>query len=224
MPKEFEVMFPLSLFDAPPEEGKLIVDPINYDLARKTVLAYHYSHAMPAGDLVCYGVWERATEYVGCVVYGKGANQHIGSPYGLAQHQVFELCRVAMRDHEVPVSRVIALTIKDLRRYYPEIQLLISYADEHQGHLGKIYQAGNWIYTGVSIAYSFEDQDGNRVHPRSVVSKYGSSEEAYLEEAAPHLKRINVEPKHKYLYPMTHKMRVKISSLSIPYPKEITSA
>lgn len=48
------------------------------------VRAFHYSHGLPAGRLVCVGAWE-AGAFVGAVIFGRGASSEIGSPFGLNQ-------------------------------------------------------------------------------------------------------------------------------------------
>ena len=45
-----------------------------------------------------------------------------------------------------PVSRILSVAVKMLKREMSGIRLLVSYADSNQGHEGKIYQASNWIF------------------------------------------------------------------------------
>ena len=73
------------------------------------------------------GVWE-GPRYVGVIVFGRGATPRIGQPYGLQQGQVCELVRVAMRDHASPVSRMLAVAVRLLKRRCPALRLVISYA------------------------------------------------------------------------------------------------
>ncbi len=71
---------------------------------------WHYSRSVPAGRLNILGVWE-AGQFKGVVIFSKGATPKIGSPYGLTQTEVCELTRVALRDHDAPVSRIIAVAL-----------------------------------------------------------------------------------------------------------------
>ena len=61
-----------------------------------------------------------------------------------------ELCRIALNKHVTPVSRILSIAIKMLKREMPGIRLLVSYADLNQGHEGKIYQASNWVFVGMT--------------------------------------------------------------------------
>ena len=49
--------------------------------------AFHYSGSLPASRRVCIGVWEGGC-FVGALVFSRGAARHIGSPFGLGQHEV----------------------------------------------------------------------------------------------------------------------------------------
>ena len=60
----------------------------------------------------------------------------------------------------------------------PKPCCVISYADPNNGHQGYIYQATNWIYTGINSDYivKFYDENMKEIHARSVVSKYGTAD------------------------------------------------
>jgi hypothetical protein len=219
-----DVGFALSLFDAPPARGEVIVRPIEYSLARRSVIRWHYSHRMPMGNLRCYGAWEGETEYVGAVIWGDGATPEIGSPYGLEQADMVELVRVAFRDHAVPVTRVIAETIRDLKMTEPRLRLAVSFADERQGHLGKIYQAGNWIYAGVAYTHVYV-VNGTEYHPRTLHRRYGVGGQSVpwlRANVDPNAERVQVAPKHRYLYPLDKAIRRRVANLALPYPRGLS--
>lgn len=108
------------------------------------VLSNHYSRSMPSGRLVCIGVWEFLL-FVGAVIFGRGASSEIGSPFGLPQSEVCELCRVALGPHIAPTSQIVSIAVRLLRRYCPGLRLIISYADPEHGHVGTLYQAMGWL-------------------------------------------------------------------------------
>lgn len=108
---------------------------------------WHYSRTMPSGKTAKLGVWEDG-RFIGSVIFGSGANRNIGMPYGLNQHQVCELVRVALDKHKTPVTRIISICLKMLRKRYPGLKVVVSYADTEQGHQGIIYKAGNWVFEG----------------------------------------------------------------------------
>lgn len=165
---------------------------------------------MPAGKNVYIGVWENE-KYIGCVMFGAGSgNSTNGTNYGLARsHDMAELVRVALTQHQTPVSRIVAIAIRMIKKQSPNIRLIISMADPKAGHVGSIYQAGNWIYTGMTKPDVLYFSNGAWVHHRTATSR-GS---------ARGLPSKPLPPKYRYLYPLDDAMRRQIEPLRKPYPK-----
>ncbi|WVM04119.1 hypothetical protein [Salinibacter phage B2_17] len=109
---------------------------------------------MPGADRVSLGAWEGG-DFVGAIVFSRGATPNIGSPYDLKQTEICELTRVAFRDHEWPISRCLAIALKMLPKKCPRLRMVVSYADPYHDHHGGIYQATNWIFTGRTPAARF---------------------------------------------------------------------
>ena len=135
------------------------------------VKVWHYSRTLPAGRLVCVGVWEGGV-FVGVVIFGRGASSEIASPFGLQQSGVCELTRVALGPHQAPTSKIVALAVRLLRRQSPGLRLIVSYADPEHGHHGGIYQAMNWQFIGTTNRESLIRLNGRLFHPRTVASRY----------------------------------------------------
>jgi len=130
--------------------------------------------------------------------------------------QVAELVRVALTKHEAPVSRIVAIALKMLKRQSSGVRLIVSYADPHHGHVGAIYQAGNWIYSGDTSA-KFDYMAGEKVlHRRSYTGVIFNRPRMILPKGA---QRIMMPPKHRYLMPLDDTMRKQIEPLRKPYPK-----
>jgi hypothetical protein len=201
----------------------LLVAPCDHKAARFAVMHWHYSQAMPIGKLVRYGVWED-DEFIGAVLYGRGASNALGSPYGLDHTEVCELVRVALKNHKAPVSQIVAKTIQLLKHNNPNMRLVVSFADPEEGHAGGIYKAGNWIYTG-KTASSVEVFFNNKwTHPRlfnptgwGTVSKL----QKITDEEKQELPRRKRQGKHRYLYPLDKKTRRQVETLGLPYPSAV---
>lgn len=179
---------------------------------------WHYSKSMPSGKVSRFGVWELG-RFVGAILFGSGSIHHIGKPYGLQQAEICELVRVALRDHRSPVTRMIAITLRMLKDRYPGLRAVVSYADSRQGHHGGIYQGGNWIYVGESVA-GFIVINGKRTHPRTVNARWGTSSVGWLRENVdPEAYREEPDPKYKYLMPLDSEMKHQLDQLAKPYPK-----
>ena len=155
----------------------LRLDWCSYQAAKYAVEQWHYSHTMPAGKLSKIGVWE-AEKFVGCILFGRGANNHIGMPYGLSCTQIAELTRIALTRHQNPVSCIASIAVRMLKKQAPGLRLLLSYADPTYGHYGGIYQAMGWLYTGVtkgSDAKYLLFPTGRTLHARTAANRYGTN-------------------------------------------------
>ena len=73
----------------------LKLDFCSHEAARYSVLQWHYSKRMPIGRIVKFGVWEDG-DFIGAILFARGASPHLGDKYGLQQTEVCELVRVAL--------------------------------------------------------------------------------------------------------------------------------
>lgn len=145
----------------------LKLDWCSYQAAKYAVEKWHYSRRMPKSKLAKIGVWEEG-QFVGSVVFGVGATSDLVKSYHLEATEGCELVRVALREHRTPVSRIVSIALKLLKRSMPGLRLAVSFADPEQGHIGGIYQAGGWIFTGVSMASDEYIVNGKRWHGRAL--------------------------------------------------------
>lgn len=198
----------------------LKIDWATHEAAKYACENWHYSKCMPAGKLVKIGVWEEG-KYIGVVIFGLGATPNLSKSYNLTMQQCCELCRVALKAHKNPVTKIVKIALKFLKEKCPDLQLVVSFADADQGHHGGIYQGGNWIYSG-SVNLDHWVIFGKKMHPRSVVMKYGTQATAHIKKLDPTAhKKWGI--KHRYLMPLTKDMKTKIIHLSKPYPKRASS-
>lgn len=194
----------------------------SYQAAKYAVEHWHYSRSLPTQPIVKIGVWENG-KFIGVILFGRGANKNIGRPYGLRDTEVCELTRVALTKHTAPVSQLVARAIKLLKQNSPGLRLIISFADPNEGHVGGIYQAGNWIYAGqTSPSTIYKTSSGKVLHGRQV-SVNGVKLQYGMLRKTPKIsecEKITQLPKHCYLYPLDRAMRKQIAVLAKPYPKK----
>ena len=103
----------------------LRIDWATHEAARYACEKWHYSGCVPAGEIVKIGAWE-ADAYIGCVLFSRGANNNLGSPYEMPQTAICELTRIALRAHANPVSRIMAVAVRFLLRNSPGLRLIVS--------------------------------------------------------------------------------------------------
>lgn len=192
---------------------KLLISNCSHEAAKHAVMNYHYSKRMPKSKLVKHGVWIDGN-FVGAIVYGYGASYKAMDFLNLKKGQWAELVRVALNGKQkFPTSKILAVSIKKLKKENPGLLALVSYADQTQRHLGIIYQATNWLYFGEAAKESIQYHiDGKWTHNRTATRKYPAS---YLKGC---LSRVRF-PKYKYIYPLRKELRRLYKSKCLPYPK-----
>lgn len=192
--------------------------------AKWAVEHWHYSHLMPKGRLARLGVWEDE-QFVGCILFGGSANATLGTRYGLTQFQVCELVRIALTRHAHAVTEMLAIAIRLIKKAYPKLRLIVSFADPEHGHVGAIYQAGNWIYTGMtqpSPEYIFKGQRRHGRGMRMTLQAYELGSGNTLTRAQqldPKARVVAGSSKHRYLFPLDKPLQRLILREKLPYPK-----
>jgi hypothetical protein len=124
--------------------------PLECGEAKPIIVNHHYLHKWTSCRYA-YGVYYDKV-LVGCLVYGPPVGRQtvssITNIFKLDRDKVMELTRLWIADgYGTNIeSYSIGQSFKYLRK--EGISVLISYADPSVGHLGKIYQATNWLYQG----------------------------------------------------------------------------
>jgi hypothetical protein len=176
---------------------------------------WHYSKCIPVNKLVKIGVWENK-KFIGVVIYGYGTSPKISHSYGLEFFDVCELVRVALTKHMTPVSKILSISLKFLKKHCPNIKLVVSFADQNQGHHGGIYQATNWIYSGETGQSKEIYYKGEKINQMSLRHKKNRSD---FNQNLVEYKMS--KPKHRYLMPLCDDIKEKINKLKKPYPKRV---
>jgi len=113
----------------------------------------HYLKSWPNGIKRIYGIERTGKGLIGMVIYGLPLFSAVKSmKLDMGKNQVFELKRLFIEDTDLPhiESYVIAQSLKMIKSEFPDVKVVITFADEKVGHVGGIYQATNAIYLGKS--------------------------------------------------------------------------
>ena len=198
----------------------LKVAPIPFNLAKLIVEREHYLHSMPGGTQLIFGVFAR--EYLrGAITIGVGPKNAHSLVNGAEPADCATLTRLWLSDELPPnsESRVIGYLLRVLKRD-TDLKFLISYADPGQGHMGTIYQATNWLYTGRSGAMPLYDLgDGIPRHSRSLAQTYGTHSKKHFETNGIDVRTIPQEAKYRYLIFLDQSWRSRLRAPVLPYPK-----
>lgn len=198
-------------------KANLRVDWATHEAAKYACENWHYSKCIPKSKLAKFGVWESSV-FKGAIIYGVGATSDLVKRYGLLPEEGCELVRIALKDHETTVSRIISISIRQLKKTFPGLRLVVSFADPEQGHHGGVYQASGWIFTGNSQSSDEYIYKGKRWQGRSFRNQYKGMEKH------PDVLIVKGSSKHRYLMPLDEEMRARIMPLAKPYPKRVKQA
>jgi hypothetical protein len=200
---------------------KYYIKEISHQIAFKVIIEKHYLHRR-CPCTFSFGLFETDTnELVGCVIYGTPSSAPLrrGICGDNEKNNVIELTRLWI-DDKVPKnseSYLISHTIPLVNK-----EIIVSFADSSQGHVGYVYQATNWYYTGLSAKRTNWTIEGMDKHCQTIADKYTSKELKKL--YGKKFTLVDRPRKHRYVYFNCSKTRrrmllKKLNYKIEPYPK-----
>jgi hypothetical protein len=191
------------------------------------LLNVHYAHRIPSISYA-FGLFDES-ELVGVCTFGTPSSSALrsgvaGEEYSDRVLELNRLCLVNNKPNEA--SRLVSAALNLL----PRPAIIVSYADTEHGHEGIVYQATNFLYTGLSakrtdwkveglehlhgqtIADQVRGSEGKRID--AIKEKYG--DKFYLKERS---------RKHRYIALLGRKwekrnMLKALRYVVMPYPKK----
>lgn len=125
------------------------VKSVTYDELKEWMLYKHYAHRMPQ-VVYSFGLYDKNNILVGVITFGVPASHDliVGAVGEGWDDKFLELNRLCVNDG-LPRNTLSWFVAQSLKLLPPPL-IIISYADSGMNHHGYIYQATNWIYTGLS--------------------------------------------------------------------------
>lgn len=203
---------------------KLWIDYCSYEAAKYAVLHWHYSKALPAGQIVKYGCWYDRS-FWGAILFARGACYRIGDAFGLDATEICELTRVALAPgHPFFVTQAISVALRFLKVHCPGLRVVVSYADPEQGHRGRIYQAGNWVDLGKSSLGPYGFIGGRWVHARTFTdTKKSKAFRSSVSAAVKAGYKVERRWKWKFAYPLDDQGRKAIDKYQMKMMRRASS-
>jgi hypothetical protein len=205
--------------------GKALHDlrliPISRVDAKTLIVRNHYSHTLPGGTKMSFGVILNG-RLLGVMTFGVGPFYGYKLVDGATPDDVVTLTRLWLSDElqRNSESKVLGIALRSLKRD-TSLKFVIAYSDPTVGHLGIIYQATNWLYTGLSFATPLYDiGDGTLHHSRSLAHQLGSHSIRYLTLQGINAKAVPQSAKHRYIYFLDDSWRSRLAVPVLPYPKK----
>jgi hypothetical protein len=203
-----------------PALQQIQVKPVPVVIARRLIEREHYLHSLPGGTCLAFGVFI-GSSLLGALTFGVGPTNAYSLVEGAKRHDCLTLTRLWLSD-ELPrnsESRVLGIVRRSLK-HHTRIKFLVSYADPAQHHLGIIYQATGWLYTGLSQATPLYDVgDGKLRYSRSFSHCFGSHSIEHFARHGVTVKLVPQQAKHRYVYFLNPSWQHRLMVPVFPYPK-----
>lgn len=186
----------------------------------------HYAHRMPSVSYA-FGLYETGSLTLqGIVTYGVPASYTLvrGSFGGKYTDIFLELNRLCVNEG-LPKNTLSYLVSQSLGML-PKPMVVVSYADSAQNHHGYIYQATNWIYTGLSMAgfdwkvRGHENKHNRHLLDRDIENNDLSMYEALVKKYGDKVYRVERPRKHRYFYFLGSKTQKRKMMEALQYPVE----
>ena len=179
------------------------IRPIQYRECLPFILELHYAKRVPSVIKYIYGLFQEK-ELVGIITYGMPASNFLCEGVAGVENKdkVLELSRLVLKNNKKnEASILISASLKLL----PQPKIIVSYADTEQNHLGVVYQATNFIFTGTTK----ERTDMAGTEGKHARHNLGDVE-----------KRIKRSAKHRYIYIVANKKDKKTLLKQLNYKEK----
>lgn len=200
-----------------------VVRSIPYAEAKEWVLCKHYAHRLPT---ICYafGLYDGQL-LQGVCTFGIPATQEliVGSMGIDYKDNFLELNRLVVNDG-LP-RNALSFFVSRCLKALPTPMVVVSYADSGMGHHGYIYQATNWIYTGMSdkhISWVVDGLEG--MHGRHImdgtkkVGRRGNKHESLVQKYGDRVTKVERSRKYRYFQFLGDKRQVRKMMRDLKYP------
>ena len=196
--------------------------PINTFEVEPWLLEKHYAKRMPSISYA-FGLYEDGN-LVGVCTYGTPSSTHLRN--GIAGEEnaeyVLELNRLCIESkNKNAASFLVGRSLQML----PKPSIVVSYADTKQNHVGYVYQACNFIYTGLSVKKKDWAIKGmEHLHSQTIADMSRGQEkrlEYMKEKFGDDFYMKDRSRKHRYIFVTgkNKKLKAAIRYASEPYPK-----
>jgi len=159
-------------------------------------LKKHYAKRIP-NIMFCFGLYNTDKILQGVISFGLPASKPLvlGAFKGQYQKDFLELNRLCVEENLEKNS--LSFFVSQSLKLLPKPKVIVSYADTSQGHNGYIYQATNWIYTGLSDKHKEWRMYGSNLHSKNVCKNFTLQER---KKNSDKFYMVDRPRKHRYFY------------------------
>lgn len=199
---------------------KYQVKSIDNFICKEWCLKKHYAKRMPPIEYA-FGLFNNDNIINGIITYGTPVSSTLRDLWQ-NQYKLLELNRLVINDglEKNVLSFLVSQSLKKL----PKPLVIVSYADTSKNHHGYIYQATNWIYTGLSAPFKDPFVKGLEHLHHSTIHDLSRGQENRIEwlrnKFGDDLIMVDRPRKHRYFTFTGNKHEQKKMAQMLPYPIE----
>lgn len=202
---------------------------IQREISNKLIIENHYSKKVYNATYIHLGLYVK-NKLLGVLQYGYAMNPASMASVveGTSIDEYLELNRMWLSDEIdslYPESRAISFSIKYIKRKFPKIKWIQSFADERCGGFGIVYQACSFNFYGEHKS-DFWELEGNVYHNIQMTvskeSKRYAGGAKYLQENKDKATKMNLR-QFRYIKFLNQKWKKKCLLKEQPYPKHYSN-
>jgi hypothetical protein len=201
-------------------KSKYTVKPIDSYLCKEWCLKKHYARRLPPIEHA-FGLWDNNGIMQGIVTYGTPVSSTLRELWN-NKYKLMELNRLVI--NEGLEKNILSFFVSQSFNQMPKPMVLVSYADTSKNHHGYIYQATNWVYTGLSVPFKDYYVKGmEHLHNGTIMDMSRGQENRVQwlrDKFGDNLIMVERPRKHRYFYFIGNKKECKDMKLMLPYKIE----
>lgn len=201
-------------------KDKYQVKSIDTYLTKEWLLKKHYAKRIPPIEFA-FGLFNLDNKLIGVVTYGTPVSNTLRNLWD-NKYKLYELNRLVIDENAEKNS--LSFFVSQSLKMLPTPLVIVSYADTSQNHHGYIYQATNWIYTGLSVPFKDYYIKGlEHLHNGTIMDMSRGKENRVQwlrDKYGENLIQIDRPRKHRYFYFLGNKHEKKDILSMLPYKIE----
>jgi hypothetical protein len=190
-------------------KNEIAVHQISHREVEPWLLKRHYARRIPPISYA-FGAFENKC-MIGVITYGVPLSSTLRT--GVCgeewQESVLELNRLCCRNDKNIASKIISKSLSIL----PKPKVIVSYADSSQGHVGYVYQATNFLYTGLtSKMFDWKVVGMDNLHHCSIGDEFRGMDnrlQRMKDKYGDNLYKEERSQKHRYIFFVGNKKQKK---------------
>jgi hypothetical protein len=195
------------------------VEEIHPKIADFIISFFHYSKKVFLTSFIHLGIFIDL-KFVGVLQFGRFGQIPLKHKWVEAEtKECLELNRMWLADAapKNSESKALSYALKYIKKVYPKVKVIQSFADGRLGKKGVVYQAANFEYFGY-IWSSFYELDGEIFHQKAFSVKKNNSFKRVGHRKAEAI--VHRHKQYRYIFFIDKRLRKTMKLKKKPYPKE----